>query len=383
MAFLQVTNRAISKLTSDILSTDTSFTVTTGDGALFPTGNFIVTIENERILVGSRSNDTFSSLTRGYDGTTASSHTAGASVELRIVAKHIQELQAFCNTAGQANGLATLDANSKVVQNPASATSTPTANAIVMAGSDGKINDGWNVQSIATTASPTFAGLTVDTNTIYVDKTNHRLGIGTTTPAYQLTMNGVSAIVNIIRQNDNNTSAPGLLLDRSHSSLGNIVAGDTLGKVQFRGYVSGSPADYGMIAFIASDTSGNGRYSFTDSAYAEKVSIFNNGNVSIGGTATRATTAGQYVLNIFNGTAPVGTLTNGISNNSSGGNPYVMDSAGNAQPLGVSGTPKFAGIIYNPTSAPSSPVKGQVYFDSTANKLKVYNGSAWETVSSS
>jgi hypothetical protein len=41
-------------------------------------------------------------------------------------------------------------------------------------------------QGVATTDSPTFAGLTVDTNTLYVDSTNNRVGIGTSSPAYQL-----------------------------------------------------------------------------------------------------------------------------------------------------------------------------------------------------
>ena len=36
-----------------------------------------------------------------------------------------------------------------------------------------------------------------------------------------------------------------------------------------------------------------------------------------------------------------------------------------------------------PSSAPSSASIGMIYFDSTANKLKVYTGSAWETISSS
>lgn len=37
----------------------------------------------------------------------------------------------------------------------------------------------------------------------------------------------------------------------------------------------------------------------------------------------------------------------------------------------------------NPTSAPGTPLEGMVYYDNTANKLKFYNGTAWETVTSS
>jgi len=44
---------------------------------------------------------------------------------------------------------------------------------------------------LATTDSPTFAGLTVDTNTLYVDSANNRVGIGTTSPGYPLEVNGV------------------------------------------------------------------------------------------------------------------------------------------------------------------------------------------------
>lgn len=41
-------------------------------------------------------------------------------------------------------------------------------------------------QSIATTSSPTFAGLTVDTTTLYVDAANDRVGIGTISPGVSL-----------------------------------------------------------------------------------------------------------------------------------------------------------------------------------------------------
>lgn len=41
-------------------------------------------------------------------------------------------------------------------------------------------------QTLGTTDSPTFAGLTVDTDTLYVDAANNRLGIGTTSPSQKL-----------------------------------------------------------------------------------------------------------------------------------------------------------------------------------------------------
>lgn len=50
--------------------------------------------------------------------------------------------------------------------------------------------------------------------------------------------------------------------------------------------------------------------------------------LKVGGTATRATTEGTNHIDIFNGTAPVGTLANGYSEFSSGGNGYAMNSAG-------------------------------------------------------
>jgi len=32
------------------------------------------------------------------------------------------------------------------------------------------------------------------------------------------------------------------------------------------------------------------------------------------------------------------------------------------------------------STAPSSPTKGMIYYDSTDNKLKLYTGSTWETL---
>ena len=48
-------------------------------------------------------------------------------------------------------------------------------------------------QGLATTDSPAFAGLTVDTTTLAVDSTNNRVGIGTASPSQALTVSGTDA----------------------------------------------------------------------------------------------------------------------------------------------------------------------------------------------
>ena len=69
---------------------------------------------------------------------------------------------------------------------------------------------------------------------------------------------------------------------------------------------------------------------YASGANTVRATIDYSGNLGLGGSAARATTAGSAIFNIFNGTAPVGTLTNGISLYSSSGEAYVMDAAGNA-----------------------------------------------------
>jgi len=93
-AFLQVKNRAISTLASGISDTDTSLTVTPGEGAKFPQpGNgFNITIDDEILKCTGRSTDTLT-VTRAQEGTTAAAHSAGAAVSLNITAAVVQQLQ--------------------------------------------------------------------------------------------------------------------------------------------------------------------------------------------------------------------------------------------------------------------------------------------------
>ena len=72
----------------------------------------------------------------------------------------------------------------------------------------------------------------------------------------------------------------------------------------------------------------------------ERARITSGGNVSIGGTADRGTTVGSAALQLFNGTAPAGTLTNGVSLYSQSGDLRFMDAAGNAYQVGFRNVPR-------------------------------------------
>lgn len=64
------------------------------------------TPNEEKILVGSRSGSTFSDLTRGYDDTTATSHSAGDSVGACYTATDADEANAHVHTSTGVHGLA-------------------------------------------------------------------------------------------------------------------------------------------------------------------------------------------------------------------------------------------------------------------------------------
>jgi hypothetical protein len=82
--------------------------------------------------------------------------------------------------------------------------------------------------------------------------------------------------------------------------------------------------NYGFYGNIGA---GSGRWNIFMNGTAEN---YLGGNLKIGGTAARATTPGTNQIILFNGTAPVGTLTGGVSFYSTAGEARVMDAAGNA-----------------------------------------------------
>lgn len=194
----------------------------------------------------------------------------------------------------------------------------------------------WNIYASGTAANY-FAG---------------NVGVGTTSPDYKLQLSG--------------TTGQTFSIERVASAIGSSTA---LGTIAGTGEIPTLTADGASIQFLGagtwSATSSPGRIVFNTTPAATTTpverfqlaageAVFNdpgndydfrvesdtnthalfveatNSNVKIGGSAERATTVGTNHLDIFNGTAPVGTLTNGISIYSSSGEAYVMDAAGNA-----------------------------------------------------
>ena len=134
----------------------------------------------------------------------------------------------------------------------------------------------------------------------------------------------------------------GLVIVKEDGSLPS--SGEGLGTVGFRGEdsantlaaASASISSYATVNHSGSAAGADLRF-YTKavgvgpgSAPAERMRMDSVGNVSIGGTAVRGTTVGTNALQIFNGTAPVGTLADGCSLYSTSGEMRVMDAAGNA-----------------------------------------------------
>lgn len=134
-----------------------------------------------------------------------------------------------------------------------------------------------------------------------------RLGMGTTLPQQQLHIKAAGA-----------TGA--IRLEAGSGSVADEFAiefYDTVVTGKIRSVVSAS-----ANADIAFHTYSSG--------LAETARLTSVGNWKVGGTAARGTTEGTFQVVLFNGTAPAGTLANGVSFYSTSGVAAVKDAAGNA-----------------------------------------------------
>jgi hypothetical protein len=151
--------------------------------------------------------------------------------------------------------------------------------------------------------SATFSGdLTIDTNTLYVDSTNNRIGIGTSSPSNKLTIsnNGNAAVA--FRINDTNANASFLSLNASNTDSA-IIAGGT-SAIPFDIYTGGVAR---MRITSGGDISFNGGSASSGNSTATPKNFRFNNDYSNG------TTDASLKLYLFNEGATIQGLTSGPS----------------------------------------------------------------------
>lgn len=159
--FREVQNRGLSTLNGLVTSFATTWTVVSGSS--FPASNFMVTCENEIALCTGRVGNVLT-VTRAQDGTSASAHPSGASVESRIVSSLFADIHTAINNL-EGTGIismpsalqtlaagTTILANALTIQIGSGSDVTLTANPLIADGSsDGQLLFIWNVGAFSIT----------------------------------------------------------------------------------------------------------------------------------------------------------------------------------------------------------------------------------------
>jgi hypothetical protein len=181
-----------------------------------------------------------------------------------------------------------------------------------------------------------------DTNThaLFVQGSDGFVGVGTSTPNYLLDVRNASGGATInVQASTGNAAFRAISLASGSAQLQLISAPGTqsivggVGSVNNMVFNVDSTERFRLSTTEAVFNDPGNDYDFRVESDTNTHALFvegTNSNVKIGGSAERATTVGTNHLDIFDGTAPVGTLTNGISIYSAAGEAYVMDAAGNA-----------------------------------------------------
>jgi|SRR5690625_585699 len=106
--FVNASNNAVAKLSSNINSSQTSLTV--DDASIFPDAPFLITVNEEIMRVTNVSSNTLT-VQRGREGTSASSHNVDSNVENNFTAGTYQALVDEIKTLKQQSGIAEMGQN--------------------------------------------------------------------------------------------------------------------------------------------------------------------------------------------------------------------------------------------------------------------------------
>lgn len=163
-----------------ITGTENQVTVTNGDGV---SGNPTLSLPQD---IHDGASPTFAGMTlTGKEGVLK---TSGGVVSGNATIDDIGEGTTYKKLTATKEGYIGQDV--KTTASPTFSGGTINGNLAVTGTVDGRDISADINQAVKTTDSPTFAGLAVDTDTIKVDSTNHRVGIGVATPNYQLETDG-------------------------------------------------------------------------------------------------------------------------------------------------------------------------------------------------
>ena len=185
-------------LLAGITSASSSFSAASTGGTNYPSGgalgNFCIVIDRgnpseETILCSSRSGDAFTVDTRGYDGSTAILHDAGAVIEHVLDAVSLQEASTHINAADGADLWVTnrkLDASTKA-QVALADTNSGLITTNIAAIATNVTDIGTNVTDIATNTSD-IAAINIGAYTIVVAASDEVTAIEAATTAMQFRM---------------------------------------------------------------------------------------------------------------------------------------------------------------------------------------------------
>lgn len=202
-----------------------------------------------------------------------------------------------------------------------------------------------------TAAAGTFSGnLTVDTDSLFVDATANRVGIGITS-----SMLGPLHVANDATDNHvtmdryNASTSPALLVARKARGTQAAPRRAKTSDVLFNALIQGAgaaddsstatfsvnSAAFRAVALEDFTNSANGAQFEIRTTPAGSTTIVTRTIADVTGwtigssVAARSTTQPTNALSLYDGTAPAGTLTNGVQFYSASGEARVMDAAGN------------------------------------------------------
>jgi hypothetical protein len=195
-----------------------------------------------------------------------------------------------------------------------------------------QLNTGNHVWQIA--PSGTAGNAITFTQAMTLDASGN-LGIGTSSPSFKLDVVGITRVVGGSASSATFNANQYIRIDT------NANGGYTIGAPSSGAITTGYYFTSGTVSYA-----GGIEYQNTTNALSlrtnntTKATIDSAGNVLVGGTAARGTTAGTAHLDLFNGTAPAGTLTDGVSLYSSSGDLKFMNAAGDAFDVGYRNIPQ-------------------------------------------